>query len=214
MSRRPAGPQTCTAVADTGEKQGEGEAGVKHRWWRCDTGWSNRQMDGKKRKEKKTQQQTFPLPEHLGERGVAVIWPGGRRGAGQGRAGRDGERKGLTHTEGKTGLLERTWLETRLSSKQVEKRDQTMKFVQPWSPGQFFCLDTHWTHRIAWPLQMIKLMFTVGTRTMTFIKSFNNKTANEASLQLTAAAVLIWCLARSIRLSFPLDIEYFCSDLN
>lgn len=49
---------------------------------------------------------------------------------------------------------------------------------------------------------------------MTFIKTFNNKTANEASLQLTAAAVLIWCLARSIRLSFPLDIEYFCSYLN
>lgn len=38
---------------------------------------------------------TVPLPEHLGERGVAVIRPGGRRGAGEG-GGRDGERKGLT----------------------------------------------------------------------------------------------------------------------
>lgn len=38
---------------------------------------------------------TVPLPEHLGERGVAVIRPGGRRGAGEG-GGRGGKRKGLT----------------------------------------------------------------------------------------------------------------------
>lgn len=35
---------------------------------------------------------TVPLPEHLGERGVAVIRPGGRRGAGEGRAGQEEER--------------------------------------------------------------------------------------------------------------------------
>lgn len=42
---------------------------------------------------------TVRLPEHLGERGVAVIRPGGRRGAGRGGEGGEGlgrERKGLT----------------------------------------------------------------------------------------------------------------------
>lgn len=41
-----------------------------------------------KNKKHGEQTDTVPLPEHLGERGVAVIRPGGRRGAGEGRAGR------------------------------------------------------------------------------------------------------------------------------
>lgn len=40
---------------------------------------------------------TVPLPEHLGERGVAVIRPGGRRGAGEGRKGQEEER--VNHTK-------------------------------------------------------------------------------------------------------------------
>lgn len=89
--------KTCTTAADTGEK--EGEAGVKHGGWR-----RQHRVEQQAMEKIKTRQQTVPLPEHLGERGVAVIWPGGRRGAGQGRAGRGEER--VNHTEGKTGLLE------------------------------------------------------------------------------------------------------------
>lgn len=43
--------------------------------------------------EKQRVTDTVPLPEHLGERGVAVIRPGGRRGARRGK-GRGGKRKG------------------------------------------------------------------------------------------------------------------------
>lgn len=102
------------------------------------------------------------------------------------------------------------WLETSLSREQTgRRRDQTTTFVQPLSPGQF-SLDTHWN---GWPLQMIKLIFNVGTPTMTYIKPFNSKTADEASLQLVTAAVFIWRLTMSIRRSFPLDVEDFCSYL-
>lgn len=43
--------------------------------------------------EKQSVTDMVPLPEHLGERGVAVIRPGGRRGARRGR-GRVGRGKG------------------------------------------------------------------------------------------------------------------------
>lgn len=117
--------KTCTPAADTGEKQGE--AGMKHGGPMVTTSTPG-EKTGKWRK-KKTRQQTVPLPEHLGERGVAVIWPGGRRGAGQGRAGRGEER--VNHTEGETGLLEGCdWKRVKAASKQVERSGQTMKFVQ------------------------------------------------------------------------------------
>lgn len=52
------------------------------------------ELTGKWEKQRVTN--TVPLPEHLGERGVAVIRPGGRRGAGEGEEGWGGKRKGLT----------------------------------------------------------------------------------------------------------------------
>lgn len=82
--------KTCTtatsATPEIKNKAGGGEArpGTDHRWRWDDTRWIIRQMRGKKW----TATNTVPLPEHLGERGVAVIWPGGRRGAGGGRMGR------------------------------------------------------------------------------------------------------------------------------
>lgn len=47
---------------------------------------TNRQM-GKKNERRWRAADTVPLPEHLGERGVAVIRPGGRRAAGEGEGG-------------------------------------------------------------------------------------------------------------------------------
>lgn len=110
-------------------------------WWRRQRR-VKQQANGEKIK---TRQQTVPLPEHLGERGVAVIWPGGRRGAGQGRAGRGEER--VNHTEGETGLLEgcdwkRVWAASRRAVNQWSLSSDYGRFL--------------WTHRIAWPPQMIK----------------------------------------------------------
>lgn len=62
--------KTCTPAADTGEKQGE--AGMKHGGLMVTTSTPG-EVTGKWRKKKETRQQTVPLPEHLGERGVAVI---------------------------------------------------------------------------------------------------------------------------------------------
>lgn len=82
---------------------------------------------------------TVPLPEHLGERGVAVIRPGGRRGAGEGRVGGSRKRKGLTtlrkdrRVTGK-GLKGRSdWrkgFRYKAVSKLAGKLGQTIKLVQ------------------------------------------------------------------------------------
>lgn len=82
---------------------------------------------------------TVPLPEHLGERGVAVIRPGGRRGARKRGGGRGGKRKGLTtlrrdrRVTGKRVRARRDWregLRYKAVSKQAKKLSQTTKLVQ------------------------------------------------------------------------------------
>lgn len=87
--------ETCTAQADTEEHQGEGEAGVKRCWWRCDTGWSNRQMEKKHSNKHFLYLSTSESEESLSSDLEAEEE--------QDREGRDGERKGLTTLKERQG---------------------------------------------------------------------------------------------------------------
>lgn len=69
--------------------------GQVRRWRLVETRWHrvSQQANGKTESERETD--TVPLPEHLWERGVAVIRPRGRRGAREREGGQGGKRKGL-----------------------------------------------------------------------------------------------------------------------
>lgn len=91
--------EACTTVADTGEKQGEGEAGVKHWWWRRDTGWSSRQME-EKNKTKHSNKHFLYLSTSESEESLSSDLEAEEE---QDREGRDEERKGLTTLKERQG---------------------------------------------------------------------------------------------------------------
>lgn len=92
-SRTPRVVKTCTTATSPTEWEGGGR-------WRTRPGKALATGGGEmtpgelkgKWEDRERVTNTVPLPEHLGERGVAVIRPGGRRGAGEGRVGWEEER--------------------------------------------------------------------------------------------------------------------------